>query len=118
MTAPPAASNNDAVVLQFDGSTNGNFVDADDFTASFSLTAATNLAPPLLNGAELGFASTNGQSASLMIFLDSPTVLTNGTLFVTSNPVNIALNLPYPGNVGDRVRVTFNHFSLQSGVHQ
>jgi hypothetical protein len=115
-TAPPAASNNDAVVLQFDGSTNGNFVDADDFTASFSLTAATNLAPPLLNGAELGFASTNGQSASLMIFLDSPTVLTNGTLFVTSNPVNIALNLPYPGNVGDRVRVTFNHFSLQSGI--
>ena len=117
-TAPPAAVTNDAVVLQYAGNTYGTFFDADDIaiTTNFILTTATDLAPPLLNGAELGFTSTNGQSASLMIFLDSPTVLTNSTLFVTSNPVNLTLNLPYPGNVGDRVRVTFNHYSLQSGI--
>jgi len=116
-TAPPAAVNTDAVVLQYVSSTNGTFVDADDFTDVFTLTAATNLAQTSsLYDADLIFSSTNGENSSVMIFLKPPTVMTNSTLFVTSNPVYLALATPYPGNVSDRVRVSFNHYSLQSGI--
>jgi hypothetical protein len=118
-TSPPAVVTNDAVILQYAGNTNGTFFDADDITitTNFILTTASNLAQSnSLYSAELKFASANGSNSSVMIFLTSPNVLTNGTLIVTSNPVNLTLDAPYPGNIGDRVRVSFNHYSLQSGI--
>ena len=122
--APPAASNNDIVVLQFTNATGngGRFagVDAqrdDDFTNSFAFSAATNLAQTsLTGGAKIRLTYDGGTNESHLTFLSLPLVSGNSNSIATSNPLTIPLASTYPGEIGDRVQVVFNHQHLISGI--
>ena len=122
--APPAASNNDIVVLQFTNATGngGRFagVDAqrdDDFTNSFAFSAATNLAQTsLTGGAKIRLTYDGGTNESHLTFLSLPLVSGNSNSIATSNPLIIPLASSYPGEIGDRVQVVFNHQHLISGI--
>jgi uncharacterized repeat protein (TIGR02543 family) len=118
-TAPPSVVTNDTIVLEFtevtsDG-TSGAFLDTGD---NFTVTTADTLALPSLAGSNIRFVFDDGTDQSDFIFLSQPTVASNGNtnMFVTSNPFNIPLLTDYPGNIGDRVKVTLNHLKNYSGT--
>lgn len=116
-TSPPSAVTNDNVVLQFtnvtaDGSS-GVFMDAaDGFNDSFSLTAADTLALAVLDGSNIRFSYGDGENQSDFTFLSPPVVASDGksNSIANVNPLVIPLDSDYPGKVGDRVKVSFNHF--------
>ena len=118
-TAPPSVVTNDTIFLQFtevtsDG-TSGAFLDTGD---NFTVTTADTLALPSLAGSNIRFVFYDGTNQSDFTFLSQPTVASNGNtnMYVTSNPFNIPLLTDYPGNTGDRVKVTLNHLKNYSGT--
>jgi uncharacterized repeat protein (TIGR02543 family) len=118
-TAPPSVVTNDTIVLEFTGVTSdgnsGFFLDTGD---NFTVSTADTLALPSLAGSKIRFAFGDGTDQSDFIFLSQPTVVSNGktNMFVTSNPFKIPLSTDYPGNTGDRVKVTLNHLKNYSGT--
>ena len=124
--APPSASNNDTVYLRFTeadtNATTGIFSDTDNtdgFTNSFSLSTATNLAlSDLTGGATVRLSYADGSGQNVLVFLTPPTVLGDGNSnsISLSKPLNLPLDKDYPGNISDRVKVTFNHLKNYSGT--
>jgi len=124
--APPSASNNDTVYLRFTeadtNATTGIFSDTDNtdgFTNSFRLTTATNLAlSDLTGGATIRLSYADGSEQNILVFLTPPTVLGDGNSnsISLSKPLNLPLDKDYPGNISDRVKVTFNHLKNYSGT--
>lgn len=117
-TAPPSAayaSNNVSVKLQFTDTENGTFTDADGDN-SFSLQPADTLAPPALTGSQIFLTDSNDVHQSILIFLKPPNVMDNGNLFKVANPLVISLSAAYPGQINDRVQVTFTHQQILNGA--
>ena len=111
--APPSASNTDNVGLVFNSATGGTYTDVDDFTGSFIRSPAANLALTNLNGAQIVLS--NSVSQTLLSFLDPPVVMGGISPIATNNPLTVLLSVPYPGNIGDRVAVTFSHLKDVNG---
>ncbi len=116
-SAPPSAVNktndfNDTM-LYADFST-GTFADASDLT--FYLYYTYNWAPPSLTGARLEFTDTNGSDTSVLIFPNQPVLGENPSLAHAPNPLVLQLGSTYPGQIGDRVKVTFNHTRKMNGT--
>ena len=112
-SAPPSAkSNNMTVPLLFTNATDGTF----NSTNIFSLSAATNPAPTTVAGADILLTDGNDTNGTLLSFLTPPQVLDNGNLFSVINPLVVWLSNPYPGNIADRVSLSFTHLTLVNGV--
>lgn len=113
--APPSAVGADTATLFFTGADSGVFSDAGDFTNSFIWTPAASLALTNLNGAQIVLTSTNGDNQTLLSFFDPPLVMGGTSPIATNNPLTVLLSKVYPGNVGDRVAVTFSHLKDVNG---
>jgi len=112
-TAPPAAKpNNLTVPLLFTDATDGTFSN----TNNFSLATDTNPAPTIVAGADIFLSDANDTNGTLLNFLSPPQVLDNGNLFMVVNPLVVWLSAPYPGNIPDRVSLSFTHLTLVNGV--
>ena len=115
--APPGAINSDTNILQFTNANSGVFSDAGDFTNSFTFATATNLALSAVTGSKIRLTSYDGgTNQSNLTFLSPPLVSGNSNSIATSNPLTIPLASTYPGEIGDRVQVVFNHQHLISGI--
>ncbi len=116
--APPTqanATNDVTVLLQFTDASSGTFTD-DDGLNSFSLSTADSLAPPALTGSQIFLTYSNDNDESILDFLTPPQVADNGSLFDVANPLVITLASQYPGEIADRVAVTFTHVIYFSGA--
>ncbi len=113
--APPSAVGSDTATLVFTGATNGVFSAAGDFTNSFTWATTASLALTNLNGAQIVLTSTNGDHQTLLSFFDPPLVIGGTSPIATNNPLRVLLSKAYPGNVGDRVAVTFSHLKDVNG---
>ena len=124
--APPSASNSDMVYLRFTNATAGIFsntndTDGDGFTnSSFTLTMITNslALTDLTGGASILMNYADGTNHSVLTFLTSPTVSSDAATnwVALAKPLTLPLDADYPGNVLDRVKVTFNHLKNYSGT--
>jgi len=118
--APPSVANsNDTVMLLFTTTTSGIFTNSNGDNDSFSLAPATNLALAVISGANLVLSPADPNNGwSEVTFLNPPTVVSNGktNMIVTSNPFTLPISTNYPGNVGDRVRVSLIHFINKNGT--
>jgi uncharacterized repeat protein (TIGR02543 family) len=116
-TAPPVAaheSKNVTVPLQFTDATTGTLKDG-TVADSFSLSTAGTLVPSALTGSGIILSSANEGSQTVLTFLTPPDVADNGDLFNVANPLVVSLSSAYPGEIGDRVKVTFTHGVYFSG---
>ncbi|HEU6447224.1 MAG TPA: hypothetical protein VFV23_02150 [Verrucomicrobiae bacterium] len=101
-TAPPTATNNPAVVLNFDTPDSGSFTD-DSGDNSFTLDPIDTVVPGSVSGI-LSFD--DGSTYSIP---ESPLIAENPNPFKVKNPLTIWIDQPYPGSIGDRVSVKFTH---------
>lgn len=115
-TAPPSAvnaTNNVNLTMLYDLYYTGTFAEADNL--NFFLYDTHNLAPPTLVGATLDFTDSNGSDTSTLNFPNQPVLGANASVAHAPNPLTIQLGATYPGQIGDRVKVTFNHTRKMNG---
>lgn len=116
-SAPPSAVNktNDVrLTMLYDVYYSGTFAQANDLT--FYLFETGNWATPSLTGAQLEFTDSNGSDTSVLNFPNQPVLGANASVAHAPNPLVIQLGSAYPGQVGDRVKVTFNHTRKMNGT--
>lgn len=119
-TAPPSvvnATNNVNVSLLYNKYYTGTFVEKPDLT--FFLYKTYNWSPPTLTGAKLIFTNSpdgDGINQTELDFPLQPSLGANADLQNAPNPVVLMLKSDYPGQIGDRVNVSFDHKRKQKGV--
>jgi hypothetical protein len=117
-TAPPSAAEDVGKIvldLQFSRPNEGTFADSSG-RSSFTLATAEDWASPTLGGSSLLFAYDDGTN-SLLSILEPPLVVADGTTTLR-NPLIVPLDSDYPGEIGDRVQVTFArwHYTSQNNT--
>gem|GEM_PF-2030835 len=113
-TAPPTGTANDTATLQFTSTNTGTFTDRDGTNYSFSLATETNLALPAVTGANMSLTDATGTNETLLTFLNPPGIVDNGQPFKIANPLVISLSAAYPGDISNRVSVSFTHLVYQA----
>lgn len=117
-TAPPSAvnvTNNVNVTLLYDSPLSGTFTDADGIN-TFTLVGTYNWSPTALVDSAITLTDSDGVSQRVLDFPQQPSVGGNASATHDPNPLVIALNSTYPGQIGDRVKVTFAHTRKMNGV--
>ncbi|HEY2329699.1 MAG TPA: immunoglobulin domain-containing protein, partial [Verrucomicrobiae bacterium] len=119
-TGPPSqafSSNNVSATLVFTATDSGNFT-TNGASAPFVLTTADTLAPVALPDAIISFNNNDGTNITSLMFLLGPDVVDNGNIMSVANPLVVSLDAQYPGQTGDRVRLTFVHEQFINGAWQ
>ncbi|HEU5395847.1 MAG TPA: hypothetical protein VFV81_01680 [Verrucomicrobiae bacterium] len=105
--SPPTAPAKEIFTLDFDSAGSGSFYDTNGDFNQFTLDLATSNAPSSIAGTiEL---DDDSGITSIFNIPDSPLILPTANPFQVSNPLTIAIDEPYPGNIGDLVSVQFTH---------
>jgi hypothetical protein len=115
-TAPPSAVNktNDVnVTLLYNTYYSGTF--AEISSLNFGLYKTYNWATPSLTGAILTFTDGITSDQSVLTFPKQPALGANASIANAPNPLVIQLGAAYPGQIGDRVNVTFLHTRKENG---
>lgn len=107
--APPSAvssKNNVKVIMNYDVYYAGTFKD-DNGQNSFILYKTLNLAPPALTDSVLTFTNHSSGVETVARFPKQPSLGSNEGQHNAPNPLNLKLVSPYPGQINDRVNVSF-----------
>lgn len=115
-TAPPSAvnaTNNVNVTMLYDIYYSGTFEENPEL--SFSLYNTPYWAPIALTGSKVVFTDNDGVSQTKLSFPQQPSLGANEDLHNAPNPVVLNLSSDYPGQIGDRVKVTFDHKRKANG---